>query len=125
MMSDDDKYSPTPVKYKRGMNPTSQKNLKPYKKGSNGNPGNPFPISRRLKQMLEENSHFLPPNANPSDKNYAEQIARQMLVKATCGDTGMVRELLDRTEGKVTDTHKFEGEIVLRIIDDESNEEEK
>ena len=95
---------PSKVKYPPGKNPNSLKTLTPFKPGHPGNPDPPekgFQVSRRLKRMLEENSHIIPPNANPNDKKYAEQIARQMLVRSAQGDSVMVKEVLDRTEGKV------------------------
>jgi len=87
---------------RRGTHPNSLKNLKPFPKGHIGNP-NPvgFNITRRLKRLLLEDSDFIPPDANPKDKKFLEQIARQMVIKSCRGDVPMIKEVLDRTEGKV------------------------
>ena len=92
------------VHYPQGKHPNSLKNLIPFVKGWRGNPDPPekgFQITRRLRRMLEEHSDFIPPNANPNDKVYAEQIARQILIKSAQGDAPMTNILLDRTEGKI------------------------
>ncbi len=96
----------------RGSHPNSRKNLKPFPKGVNGNP-NPvgYSVSHRLKKMLQELSDFIPPNANPNDKVYRDQIARAILIKSAQGDVSMIHELLDRTEGKVPDPGKGQGEV--------------
>ncbi len=88
-------------KYKRGEHPNSKKNLKV------GNPIAPvtnpegYSVTARVKQLLKEQSDFIPPHANPVDICYRDQIARRIVQKAACGDVPMVRELLDRTEGPV------------------------
>ena len=101
-----------PIKYHRGENPKSLANLKPpWQKGHaplSDPPEKGFQVSRRLRRMLEELSDFIPPNANPNDKVYAEQIARQIIIKSAQGDTPMTNILLDRTEGKVPDKHEVE-----------------
>ena len=92
-----------PVKYGRGQNPNSRKNLRPHSPGQNGAVNNPngYSITARLKKLLEEESDLIPPDANPKDTNYRDQIARTMVTKSAKGDVAMVKELLDRVEGKV------------------------
>lgn len=91
-----------PTKYKRGEHPNSRVNLRP------GNP--PVDIGKRgysitaeLKHQISEEPDFIAPHARPKDKVWRQQIAREILIKAAQGDVSMVKELLDRTEGKVPD----------------------
>ena len=89
-------------KYGRGMNPNSRLNLRPPWKPGDVVPKNGgYTVTHRLKQLIQEESDFIPPNANPNDKLYRDQIARAIVKRAACGDVPMVKELLDRTEGKV------------------------
>ena len=90
------------TKYARGMNPNSRKNLVPFPKGTNGDHShNGYTITSTLKDLIHKESEFIAPHARPTDKLWREQIAREILVKAVQGDVPMVKELLDRTEGKV------------------------
>ncbi len=107
---------------KRGTNPNSLKNLRPgyppIDIGKNG-----YSITSTLKDLLHKESEFIAPHARPKDKLWREQIAREMLVKAAQGDVPMVKELLDRVEGKVPDKLAMLGDIVLRIVDDDDSDE--
>ena len=91
------------VKYPPGKHPNSAKNLKPFKKGTRSVSTNPegYSITSRVKDLLKEKSSLIPPNADPNDLCYRDQIARQIVTKAAQGDTPMVKELWDRTDGKV------------------------
>src|SRR3990167_70605 len=77
---------------KRGKHPASLANLKPYQPGESGNKGNPYPITRQLKDILrdcktsKEIAQCLIDTAkNPQNRSYVPAV----------------KELLDRTEGKV------------------------
>lgn len=45
-----------------------------------------------------------------------QQIADVIIKRVLKGDYSFVREYLDRTDGKVTDTHKIEGDIPVSIV---------
>lgn len=93
-------------KFKRGEHPNSRKNLAigAFPKGSNGDHShNGYTLTSTLKDLLHEESEFIAPHARPKDKLWREQIARAILVKSAQGDVGMVKELLDRVDGKLHD----------------------
>ena len=100
-------------KFKRGQHPNSRKNLKPFEVGHPPSgaalPGNGSSITQTLKIALHQESEFIAPHSRPKDKLWREQIAREILAKAAQGDVGMVKELLDRIEGKVQEKLKLEG----------------
>lgn len=103
----------TPTGYPNGHNPHSLANLKKGRaklaeKRKNGELTNPngYSITSEIKQMLREDAEFISPHARPKDKLFRQQIAREMLVKAAQGDVPMVKEVLDRTEGKVPEPAK-------------------
>ena len=80
---------------RRGTNPRSLANLDMaprFKPGESGNKGNPYPISRQLKDLLR-------------DCKTSKQVAQKLIDTASDPDNGhyigAIRELLDRTEGKV------------------------
>ena len=102
------------------MNLNSLKNLKaPWQKGSCGNPDpsrNGYSVTSRVKDLLAEVSDFIPPDANPNDKKYRDQIARQMIIESCRGNVPMIRELLDRTEGKVPDKTAIIGDILIEVV---------
>ena len=68
--------------------------LRPYKPGQQGSPGNPYPISRHLKDILCDPKRGL---------DVAEVIMRTATLPSSRGFTTALTALLDRTEGKVTD----------------------
>ena len=79
---------------RKPMNPNSLKNLKPpWPKGFKAHPtGNPYPISRHLKDLLcnEKNG-----------KEVAETILRTATLPNSRGYATALTQLLDRTEGRV------------------------
>ncbi len=52
-------------------------------------------------------------NRNPKDN---QKIADKLYQLALAGDMSAIREYIDRTDGKVTDTHKIEGDIPVSIV---------
>ena len=80
-----------------------------WKKGESGNPGGApkgKSITAELRKLIDKGSN-------------AEDIAKVLYKLAKAGGVAQVqalRELLDRTDGKVTDTHKFEGDIPVSIV---------
>ena len=77
------------VKYKRGQNPNSRKNLVPFKQGENGvRPGQGYSVTSEVKQLLRK-------------ELTRQKIAQAMIDESSNGNVPMIKELLDRTEGKV------------------------
>lgn len=69
-----------------------------FKPGQSGNPaGRPKgrSITAILRRMLDEADAA-------TGRTMAEAIAEAIIVKAALGDAKLIREVLDRTEGKVT-----------------------
>lgn len=92
--------SERPPKYKRGQHPNSKANLMVGSNGENRNPTG-YSLSARLKKLLRENADFISPTARPQDKLWGDQIVRTILAESATGNVPMIKELLDRTEGKV------------------------
>ena len=82
--------------------------LRPYKPGQQGSPGNPYPISRHLKDIL----------CNPKrGLDVAEVIMETALQPGSRGYTTALTALLERTEGKVTgDEAKAPTVNILNVI---------
>lgn len=86
-------------RYKRGQNPNSLKNLKPFQNGKSGNPNGRPPKDVSLTSLLKEEID----KVCPSDKQ--GRTWRQLLVLAwltgAMKNPVLLKELLDRLEGKV------------------------
>ena len=104
-----------PVKYGWGRNPNSLKNLKPFPKGVNGN-HNGYSLTSELKHSLNEESEFISPTARPKDKLWRQQIVRTILAESAKGNVPMVKELLDRVDGKVLEKHAILGDIIIEVV---------
>ena len=78
-------------------------NLIEFKPGQSGNPaGRPKNSVTTLLKNMDELTN--------------QQIADLIVKKVLKGEYSFVREYLDRTDGKVTDTHRIEGDIPISII---------
>lgn len=64
-----------PVKYPRGKNPNSQRNLKPRVKGCEGLPNAGRPATRELGKFIRE---FLASPANNGDRSNLEEIVHRL-----------------------------------------------
>ena len=114
-MTTDKGVSTEPLKYKRGQHPNSRKNLRPGYPPTDTN-HNGYSLTSEIKHQLQRESEFISPHARPKDKLWREQIAREILVKSAQGDVGMVKELLDRTEGKVAEKHAIVADINVVFV---------
>lgn len=85
---------------RRGMHPNSQNNIK-NNKNHPGRPKKEHSITNLIREMLDQEAQYIAPGALPTDKTWRQLIARAILRKASDGDVSMIRELLDRLEGKV------------------------
>ena len=96
----------------------SNDNLIPYKSGESGNPGGRpkyKPISDKIREILEK-------EYTKDGKTYAEHIAEEVIKELLDPignlkhgyNTALLREILDRSEGKVADKHEIEtGDISI------------
>ena len=90
----------------------SNANLKPFQPGESGNPnGRPKgrSITAELRKLIDKG-------------DTAEELA-DILYRMSKKDLGALKELLDRTDGKVTDTHRIEGEGIVSILYKQVKEE--
>ena len=79
--------------------------LNTWKPGQSGNPGGRpkgKSITAELRKLLDKGTN-------------AEDLA-EILLKMGKKDLAALREVLDRSDGKVTDTHRIEGEIPVSIV---------
>ena len=93
----------------------SNANLKPYQPGESGNPGGRQKgesITAQLRKLLNETDR--------EGKSNAEKIAELLIREAQKPNSrhlaALIKEILDRTEGKVLDTHKIEGDVPVSIV---------
>ena len=127
LSSDKQERSKRKKKHAVGRNPNSLKNLKPapWKKGQSGNPkGRPKrkTITETIHEVLEE---MYP---GQGEKTNREMIARVAIKEAIKGGFPFVKEVMDRTDGRVpfvkelkedhqhTHTHKLD---IGSLSDDE------
>ena len=90
----------TPEEHERNTNLMPQ-----WKPGQSGNPGGRpkgKSITAELRKLLDKGTT-------------AEDLA-EILLKMGKKDLAALREVLDRSDGKVTDTHRIEGEIPVSIV---------
>jgi len=107
---------------KRGMSLQSRKNLakghKPNKRASVE-----FSITAALKNMANEScpERWLEPEDYGKGLTWRQAVAKRIWLEAVKGNARVYPELLDRLEGKVTQTIGGEGggPVVLRIVDDD------
>ena len=94
-------------KFKRGEHPNSLKNLEATKfpKGVSGNAGsgNGYSVTAEVKHILKE-------------KPRRVAIAERMVSESEAGNVPMLKELLDRTEGKVPDKTAIIGDILIEVV---------
>ena len=77
-------------------------NLKPWKKGQSGNPKGRPPKHLCLTSKLWDTLHKECPDAKAKGEKWLDVIINQLLVHASRGNSGIVKEIFDRIEGKVT-----------------------
>lgn len=81
------------------IDPKSLTNLRPFRKGENSKTRGRPPKGQRISELAQ---HLLDtPCPRRRGMTYREAIARAMLDLAVEGDVPIIRELLDRTEGRV------------------------
>ena len=89
--------------------------LKPYQPGQSGNPAGRPPNTKYVSDYLREALQEL-----TDGKTNAELIAESLILLSKDpkmrGFVVAIKELLDRTEGKVPDTHKIESDVPITLI---------
>lgn len=98
-----------------------------WKKGQSGNPrGRPRKdvcITSLIKEMLDKPADYIAPGATPDDKTWCQMIAKAILLGAAKGNPAMIKELLDRLEGKVSQPiespqdRPFEVKVIEKVKD--------
>ena len=91
-------------------------NLKPFQPGQSGNPGG-RPKGRSITSILREK--LAEPAKGKRGKTKAEAIADVVIEQALAGDPRFLREILERTEGKVTQTIQVSDADYSKLSDDE------
>jgi len=98
---------------RRQMSPASLANLKPFEPGHKHGPGNPYPISRHLKDLIAE----INPDGKLKGRVVAEKLYETACSPGSRGYPVAVSAVLDRTEGKVTgDEAKAPTVNILNVI---------
>ena len=107
---------------KRGMSPGSRNNLDKGRKRGNGKP-NGIPITSAIRELIDKpcDERWLHVEDKGKGITWRQAIAKSILSEAVAGKPGIISELLDRLEGKVTQPVAAEGEITLRVKYDNSD----
>lgn len=92
------------VKYKRGQSPNSQKNLKPFPKGSNGG------LNKRGYSLTAALKHALTNDAK------RRELVESTIAGAILREPAPFREVWDRVEGKVAERHQILGDINIEVV---------
>ena len=87
-----------------------------FKPGESGNPGG-RPSGRSITKILRERMEYAP-TARPKPKTIKEALADALIDEALDGDASHAGLILDRTEGKVKDVLKLEGERTMPNLSD-------
>ena len=104
---------PTNIGYKNRFkvkNPNRAEHLREHwwKPGQSGNPQgrghNKVSIVESLKAYLRRHPEAI------------EEIVEALVKEGAIGNLIATKELLDRIDGKVTETHKIEGELPIKIL---------
>jgi len=101
-------------RYKRGENPNSKKNLKPFKPGESGNPlGNHTGSKHRatlLREVVDIIGDFKNPITKEMEKMLVEKRIEYAIVgKAMAGDVPAYKEIKDSLYGKISDKTEVTG----------------
>lgn len=93
----------------------SNANLKPFQPGHSGNPAGRTPNKKYLSEIARDLLEKIP-KGELEGRNADILVVLALIRKALGGDTRAIEMLHDWTEGKVIDTHKFEGDAVINLI---------
>jgi len=98
---------------RRGMSSGSRKNLDSGRKRGNGKP-NGIPITSAIRELIDKpcDERWLHVEDKGKGITWRQAIAKSILSSAVAGKPGIISELLDRLEGKVT--QPIVGELEVR-----------
>jgi len=103
----------------RGMNPKSQANLKPFPTGASANPAGrppkPVCVTSWLKEYADQK---ISQSVDIKNLTYAQAAALKAWQIAVKGDLGEYQFIIDRLEGKVTQTIGGEGGKPIEVMID-------
>lgn len=91
--------------------PSRTAGLKPYKPGQSGNPGGRPPDT--LTPLLRE---YLNANDEAEKKKIVNTLLSLAKLTGVPGQASALKEIFDRIDGKVPDTHKIESDVPISII---------
>jgi hypothetical protein len=110
-------YDPTKKRHnvdyqgnKRGVKPEIADHLEPFK-WKKGQSGNPSGRTKGTPSLVDELKKWL--RRHPED---AEKIIAALIKEGTKGNITATREMLDRVDGKVVETHKLETDLPVQVI---------
>ena len=115
-------------RYSKGKHPNSLANLRPFQAGApsanpKGRPCKDYSITSLAKEMLDQpaDERFL--SKSDYGKTWRQAIAKALLVGALKLNPGIMKELLDRLEGKPVQLIGGQegGAITLRVVYEDSN----
>ena len=100
---------------------SGHENIKPHmwKKGQSGNPKGRPKKGKRLTDIIEKYLPMVPEiDENPDGKTYQDLIAEALLIGAVKGNAVLIKEVLDRVDGKVPlpVTGKVKGSIGFKVV---------
>jgi hypothetical protein len=101
-------------RYKRGENPNSRKNLKPFEKGKSGNPEGPVPGYKHRRTTLEKWAYIEYDIVNPITKDKEkgtadDEVHLAWLRECRKGNMVAIKEYLDTLHGKLSDKTEVTG----------------
>jgi hypothetical protein len=86
------------------VNARSLQNLKPWPKGVSGNPGG------RTRRQTDDLIALI------DERNAWRTISERWLAGILAGDVALLREFLDRSEGRVPQAVQSEGEVTVKVV---------
>jgi hypothetical protein len=95
---------------------------RPFQKGQSGNPGGRpkgRTISKALRDLLDKAK--LEGHSVPKGQHVVDLVARIVLQGALAGDIRFLELLADRTEGKPVPPIEHDGQLVIRVIYDDTD----
>ena len=94
-----------------------------FRQGVSGNPNGKPPgsisVVAELKKKLEE----IPKEGNPEKKRYLDMLVLKVIKKALAeGDVSMIKDIIDRIDGRPKQPTEFSGSVYLNKISPEEQE---
>lgn len=103
----EDKASEQPKKH--ALTPEMEANK--WKPGQSGNPG-----GRPKDSLVALLNEYLNANKEADKKAVVQELIKLGIATGSRGQVAALREIFDRIDGKVPDTHKIESDVPINII---------